>query len=213
MEQPRAASHSRARSDTECRTQCRVKEQDEKRTCDHDGLDVLTKHTSIIYRVACVSVTTTADEATTCCSPAVALCRLVAIALKVVVKLNLASRRDVARAEEPDLELALDNPLLGLAVGFAAVVDEASTVAFSAGVDHLQVSSWEHGSNKWCSTERLRCIQNGAIALDSRHWARRSSMPSMHAAFMCPCGSFTPPQPQLAWPPPRPSQLRLQQLQ
>jgi hypothetical protein len=117
------------------------KKKKRSRTCDHDGLDVFSQCASVVYSVASVSITTAADETAAGRSPTVALGRLVAVALKVVVKLNLASSGDVASTEEPNLELTLDDPLFSLAIWLAAVVDEASTIPFSARVNHLQQCS------------------------------------------------------------------------
>jgi hypothetical protein len=67
----------------------------------------------------------------------VTLCRLVAVPLEVVVELELLSNGNVFCCKEADLELAFYNPLLRLAVWFAAVVDEARPVAPPTRINHL----------------------------------------------------------------------------
>ena len=54
---------------------------------------------------------------------------LVPVALKVVVKGQLLARRHVPDRKQPDGQLAVHQPLLGLAVGVARVVDEPAQPA------------------------------------------------------------------------------------
>eukprot|EP00982_Pelagococcus_subviridis_P013698 31271-Pelagococcus_subviridis.AAC.4 len=69
---------------------------------------------------------------------AVTLNRLVAVPFKIVIKRQLLPRRDVRERVDADAQLAVDHPLLRLAVGLARVVQEATGVASLRRVDRLR---------------------------------------------------------------------------
>ena len=61
---------------------------------------------------------------------------LVAARVKLVVERELGACRDVSVGEESDARVAVDAPLLRVAVRVATVVHEATQVALRTSVDH-----------------------------------------------------------------------------
>jgi hypothetical protein len=78
------------------------------------------------------------DPAAALLRAAVALDRVIAVALEVVVEGELLFGRDVLQRVNADAQLAVHHPLLRLAVGRARVVQEPSRVTSLGGVDRLR---------------------------------------------------------------------------
>jgi hypothetical protein len=109
----------------------------EQRTCNHDRLQILSEDAGIVHGLSGIPISTSSDEPSARCRPAVTLGWLVTVPFEIVVKLQLLSHCDVLGGKEANLELSLDHPLLGLAVGLAAMVNEARPIASPASVNHL----------------------------------------------------------------------------
>lgn len=108
------------------------------RTSDHDRGQVQPLHAGIVNSNPSITVTAATNKASTRRCSTVALGGLITIAFKVVVELYLGAGSDVFGGEKPNLELALDHPLLCLGIRFTAMIDEACTVALATCINHLQ---------------------------------------------------------------------------
>ena len=84
------------------------------------------------------------EEPTALCAAAVAAFLLVPQRVKLVVKRELRASLDVVTGKYPDPRLPRHNPLLGVAVGVAAVVDEPRRIGLLSGVNHEPVVEREH---------------------------------------------------------------------